>query len=264
VSTHQTNFRLNAFLIALILVGCVLILPGNVRAQGQWTTNGNNINNTNSGNVGIGTTSPTAKLEISDGNGVGVKINPGVFQPQMKFISANPPNQAYGTTYFSFGYGYSSGITTNTYHTGASYTTPDVSGAASWRILFPNCPYSYCSYPADHFVIGRAAPTTGTPSFTDFFVVNPLGKVGIGTTTPATQLHVVGDATSYLIGIKNRFNVNMREALAIYNWGPGNFVKAKRDVTKIFSGSLAYADLILDCSNRLYLPTDGNQFRISR
>src|SRR5215467_2743729 len=31
---------------------------------GQWTTNGNNINNTNSGNVGVGTSSPANRLTI--------------------------------------------------------------------------------------------------------------------------------------------------------------------------------------------------------
>ncbi|HXQ71602.1 MAG TPA: hypothetical protein VN844_13995, partial [Pyrinomonadaceae bacterium] len=34
-------------------------------AHGQWTTNGNNINNTNSGNVGVGTTSPGSKLTVT-------------------------------------------------------------------------------------------------------------------------------------------------------------------------------------------------------
>src|SRR5918995_7185957 len=31
----------------------------------QWNTNGNDISNANTGNVGIGTTSPAQKLEIS-------------------------------------------------------------------------------------------------------------------------------------------------------------------------------------------------------
>src|SRR5262249_5096004 len=33
--------------------------------QGQWATNGNNINNTNSGNVGVGTTTPGSKLTVN-------------------------------------------------------------------------------------------------------------------------------------------------------------------------------------------------------
>lgn len=34
-------------------------------ASAQWTTNGNNINNTNSGNVGVGTTSPAGNLDVN-------------------------------------------------------------------------------------------------------------------------------------------------------------------------------------------------------
>ena len=37
-------------------------------ASAQWT-NGNNINNTNSGNVGVGTASPTGKLDVVGANG---------------------------------------------------------------------------------------------------------------------------------------------------------------------------------------------------
>ena len=43
-------------------IACALALPGTAKAQ--WTTSGNNINNTNSGNVGIGTPSPSSRLTI--------------------------------------------------------------------------------------------------------------------------------------------------------------------------------------------------------
>lgn len=40
----------------------LFVLPQTVRAQ--WATSGNNINNTNTGNVGVGTTTPAAKLDV--------------------------------------------------------------------------------------------------------------------------------------------------------------------------------------------------------
>ena len=43
-----------------------------------WTTSGNDIYNSNSGNVGIGLTGPTARLEITeDGNNPGIQVNYG-------------------------------------------------------------------------------------------------------------------------------------------------------------------------------------------
>lgn len=50
---------------SVLVVACFLTIgnPGSVYAQ--WTTNGNNINNTNTGNVGVGTTTPAQKLDVA-------------------------------------------------------------------------------------------------------------------------------------------------------------------------------------------------------
>lgn len=55
---------LRVSLLAAFAMTILLGLPDRTPAQSQWTTNGNNINNTNTGNVGIGTASPTDKLEV--------------------------------------------------------------------------------------------------------------------------------------------------------------------------------------------------------
>lgn len=47
---------------AMLVLLTVLMLPGAARAQ--WATNGNDINNTNTGNVGIGTSAPTGRLQV--------------------------------------------------------------------------------------------------------------------------------------------------------------------------------------------------------
>src|SRR5258705_2517948 len=55
--------------LTLALISLVLIAIQATPASAQWTTNGNNINNTNSGNVGIGTTTPGSKLHVYDASG---------------------------------------------------------------------------------------------------------------------------------------------------------------------------------------------------
>ena len=47
--------------IIILFLGCISF--GSISAQ--WTTNGNNIYNSNSGNVGIGTTNPQSLLDVS-------------------------------------------------------------------------------------------------------------------------------------------------------------------------------------------------------
>jgi hypothetical protein len=51
--------RADAALMALVLLA---LLPAVTRAQ--WTTSGNNISNTNTGNVGVGTTNPDANAKV--------------------------------------------------------------------------------------------------------------------------------------------------------------------------------------------------------
>jgi len=50
--------------ISLFIIAIVFAI--NI-SYAQWTTSGSNINNTNTGNVGIGTTTPGSKLEVNGG-----------------------------------------------------------------------------------------------------------------------------------------------------------------------------------------------------
>jgi hypothetical protein len=66
--------RLRLLMILLFVFICLLAVPD--RLQAQWATNGNNINNTNSGNVGVNTSSPTTRLHVYEpaGNGVSARL----------------------------------------------------------------------------------------------------------------------------------------------------------------------------------------------
>lgn len=64
-TTSRSGSRLKAAMTTLTMTAFLFLIwqP----AHGQWATNGNNINNTNPGNVGIGTTAPVAGLDTRAG-----------------------------------------------------------------------------------------------------------------------------------------------------------------------------------------------------
>src|SRR5205807_6450190 len=65
MKTSQQRRQHMVRLSTLITLGVIVLLGCSQHALGQWTTSGNNISNTNSGNVGIGTTAPAHPLEIT-------------------------------------------------------------------------------------------------------------------------------------------------------------------------------------------------------
>lgn len=140
--SHSQSIHLRVFVVLLFVGVCLFAAPGPLQAQ--WTTNGNNINNTNSGNVGVNTASPTSRLHVFEPSGNGVS---------------------------------------------ARVTIQDADSSAGFNVLSVNRSWSFVSdnSPADGFSITSAGGA-------NFFVGN-TGNVGIGTSSPATKLHVSGDVT---------------------------------------------------------------------
>jgi hypothetical protein len=88
----QTDYPLLQHAIKSLLCFVLLLVPGVARAQ--WTTNGNNINNNNSGNVGVGTTTPGAKLDIkagaaARGTNTDVLVGAGGDSPQVELYGSS-------------------------------------------------------------------------------------------------------------------------------------------------------------------------------
>jgi hypothetical protein len=64
--SQKRMLSLRFLTLALIGLAVFTINATPARAQ-EWNTNGNNISNANSGNVGIGTASPNSKLDVNGG-----------------------------------------------------------------------------------------------------------------------------------------------------------------------------------------------------
>ena len=131
-------------------------------AQSQWAPNGNNIYNTNTGNVGIGTTSPQAPLHLSKP----FSLNYG------QFILQDPSaDGAAATVYMSF-FDMNSRAGTMGFGRYAGPSDPEfylVNEQAGGGFRFRN-------------------------ASSDLFTVTNSGNVGIGVTSPALPLEIRGNS----------------------------------------------------------------------
>lgn len=167
----------------MALAGVLLIGLPATAVQAQWTTNGNDISNSNSGNVGIGTSAPVSRLHVAteatgtrgitsaqhsaDGNGAMVNLR------KTRGTTASPSAAVNGD---SIGNLYAEG------YDGSSY----ISGG---RIRFV----------IDDTVSTGVVPTSvqffsGTGNFggVERMRITSAGNVGIGTTSPGYKLDLQG------------------------------------------------------------------------
>jgi lipopolysaccharide export system protein LptA len=138
---------------------------GQIKLRTGTGTPSTRLTVTNAGNVGIGTTSPTSKLHVSLPNQA-LGFNSSIF------ASANPSDYTVGR---------GSGIT---FQNADSYTggVYGIREANNWTgaLAF----YTHTS----------SANNVFDSTFTEKMRITSSGNVGIGTTGPATKLHVVGRA----------------------------------------------------------------------
>jgi len=142
----------------LLLSFFALVCAANF-SYAQWTT-GTNINNTNSGNVGIGTTSPSGKLQVNSASDTGPLSIASAFGTQHLVVGTSANGLA---------------LSKNETSGGSAYIS-SVSPTASWD------PLGFQAGNYNWFLAG---------SSTAIMVLNSSGNVGIGTTAPRAQLSVV-------------------------------------------------------------------------
>src|SRR5215218_7590448 len=92
-SELRTRATSAGWLSTLCLFTLAILFASPQSAHGQWTTNGTNINNTNTGNVGVGTASPAAKLAVAT-NSASVNGSVSITPDATNNYYANNPHDA--------------------------------------------------------------------------------------------------------------------------------------------------------------------------
>ena len=170
-----------------------------VPTVGYWTANGTNIYNSNSGNVGIGTTAPGANLEVANLTGAIVNLN--------TLDSDVQPGDVLGSLVFT------------------ARNDGSGDGDENKGKIRVESTGAYVGGPSDPSKMVFSL-TNGVGVLSDYLTIKSGGNVGIGTTTPTTALQVNGTVTASsfsgpLAGTVNATNVSAGNFAA--NTGGGNF-----------------------------------------
>ena len=178
---HKVVISISLAIATLILFACV----HSVRAQTQsWTTPNaqGHINNANSGNVGVGTTTPDKRLTVQGDL---------PFGGNLAVIRTTGPNNAYGLALDASGTGNNNLGFMRNGATRASFAWDN-----SRNFLgFINTLYSPNDFTMRLNSDGSFTYNEGVTG-AERFRITAAGNVGIGTTTPAFKLDVAGEIRS--------------------------------------------------------------------
>jgi hypothetical protein len=140
--------------------------------SGPWATSGNDIYNTNTGNIGIGTSMPTTMVDLIIDNGVNDGLRFGS-NDSNQFAYINAHNNL---NHYSF-------LTV----TGSAMSTAFTDGNEA--VLYSEAPNGFRIQTES-----SGLPIRFFPGGTESMRLTTGGNVGIGTTTPAQKLAVNGNA----------------------------------------------------------------------
>lgn len=161
----------------------------------EWQTSGDNINNTNSGNVGIGTDTPSRKLDIQGENNT-LRIWRGTGYSPLELSSGGDGTNNNATVRIStYGYGGSQNLTHAISNWGGNYYFQFGSSTGNFNVLrltkggsgFNGA--NACYGLLDLYTLDQIAGIRLNGNGHTFF---NTGNVGIGTTTPDSKLTVKG------------------------------------------------------------------------
>lgn len=181
----------------IFLLFTMLMVTTSLFAQ-QWTTSGSNIYNSNTGNVGVGTTSPSTKFHIEGGtNSEPLKITSNNLSTSLGLYTAGSSDilSAF-VSYRSRGTVQSPANVLANDRIGGFYGRPYLNSGYQHSVaieMYVGLSPSSTSYPT--YIVFGTTPN-GSTVRQDRMKIAEDGNVGIGTTTPAYKLDVLGTANA--------------------------------------------------------------------
>src|SRR5713226_7489242 len=157
---------------AAIGFALLLLFAAPQRAVAQWTASGNNISNTNTGNVGVGTTSPGKLLTVNGDAGITTLYGNSTSQNANDSLKLGPGSN--GNFFID--------------NTGAGGLAQTIIGFNTTKTAGTNGVFSIFNNSTDRNLL-FFAQSAGTGSGSNQ-ISFPTGNVGIGTTSPTDPLHV--------------------------------------------------------------------------
>ena len=176
-------------------------------AHAQWTTSGNDISNSNSGNVGVKTTTPEFPLQV---NSTSTNVLGAVYTGAMSSTAGAGFQLLTSTTASAAGQrlGF---LSFGTRNAGTSYNSVVIQGFSSQAWTLGSAQGSYLTF---------STTPTGTNTVSERLRIDQNGYVGIGTNSPADLLHISNNTTNTVGAIRLQGGNNTAGFIGVWDVVP--------------------------------------------